>query len=264
MTTRRAFVRAAGGALVTAEALLAGCAPDASRHAGRDGPAGGGAAAGEAGSRPTDAGARPPLTRPILRAWADDIVWVATPADELPVAYVSMEERKVFVDYDYRDRAAWLLTAHISVSTALWRIPLPGDERGVPIPPGDTAREFEELSMRAWDPAMRPAMDDVRILRGRPARRVIDFRCVPLAGGVSPSLSAAVEARGVAGGTDEQVGPVESWLSAGPIATVVSSGTEEGTTREDFRTIGTGARFAARACSGRGDAVQLVSWARRG
>ena len=61
---------------------------------------------------------------------------VGIPLTELPVAYVSMAQRKVFVDPEFRDRASWLLRAHISVSTWHWRIPLPDDPEGVPIGAG--------------------------------------------------------------------------------------------------------------------------------
>ena len=63
--------------------------------------------------------------RPILTQWADDIVRVGIPLRELPVAYVSMAQRQVFVDPEFRDRASWLLRAHISVSTWHWRIHCP-------------------------------------------------------------------------------------------------------------------------------------------
>jgi hypothetical protein len=177
----------------------------------------------------------------VLRGWAADIVHLLAPPSELPVAYVSMALRHVYVDFDYRDRASWLLRAHISVSTALWRIPLPGDPEGQPVVPGDEAREFEEFPMRAWDPSLAPSIDDVRIVRGGPARRPIDFTCVPLAGG------------GPDGG--------ERWLSGGPMEVPVSDGRSDGTLREDFRIVGTGLRFRERTCAGEGEAVQFVSWA---
>ena len=118
-----------------------------------------------------------PISRPLLLPWSEGIIRIAAPVAELPVAYVSMASRHVFVDLEFRDRASWLLSAHISVSTALWRIPLPGDPPGQPITPGDDLREFEEVSIRDWDPAMPPAEGDIRIRRGRrtPPRR----RCWP-------------------------------------------------------------------------------------
>ncbi len=178
-----------------------------------------------------------PITRPILRPWADDIVWMADPSRELPVAYVSMGRRRVFVDYDFRDRASWLLGAHISVSTALWRIPLPGDPPGQPVTPGDEAREFEELPMREWDASLTPAMDDIRVLRGRPVSRRVDLACVPI------------------------LGTRDSWLSAGPWEIQLSNGERMDSVREDFGVVGIGLRHLERVCAGDGDAVQLLSWA---
>jgi len=248
--SRRAFLRTVAGAAM-AGAGLSGCVPDTPSGAGR---------------RRSGRSARPPLTRPVLRSWSDDIVWIDTPAAELPVAYVSMALRQVFVDYDYRDRASWLLRAHISVSTALWRIPLPGDPPGQPITPGDEQREFEERSMRAWDPSMHPAMDDVRIVRGAPIQQRIEFRCIPLAGGVTAAVRAAETARSrgaySAAGAREEVS-IESWLSGGPLGVVVSDGSAVDATREDFRIVGTGMRYAERTCATDGDAVQYAAWAAR-
>ncbi len=247
--TRRVFLRTLTGAAVTA---AHGCVPDA--------PAGW--RRGRGAGSPEVA----PVTRPVLRSWAYDVVWIDTPSRELPVAYVSMALRQVFVDHEYRDRASWLLRAHISVSTALWRIPLPGDPEGQPITPGDEAREFEELSMRAWDPSMTPAMDDVRIVRGVPVPRRVDFRCVPLAGGVSPAVRAAEAAR-MSRSDGAQTSPgspsTESWLSGGPFDVVVSDASTFEATREDFGIVGTGMRFGDRRCSEAGDAVQFVGWAGR-
>jgi hypothetical protein len=179
------------------------------------------------------------ISRPLLRPWADDIVWMSAGTQELPVAYVSMAQRQVFVDHKYRDRATGLLRAHISVSTALWRIPLPGDPVGQAVAPGDALREFEEMSMRQWDPSMRPEMDDIRIMRGSAGLRRVDFSCVAMVGGGD-----------------------EAWLTAGPWSVSVSDGHGTGeTTREDFRVIGTGLRYTERECSRNGDAVQLVRWA---
>ena len=250
--SRRAFLRTVTG-LGLAGVGLSGCVPDAPR---RDGPR----------RRDAAASGRRVLTRPVLRSWADDMVWIDTPPPELPVAYVSMALRQLFVDHDYRDRASWLLRAHISVSTALWRIPLPGDPKGQPITPGAAEREFEELSMRAWDPSMTPAMDDIRIVRGTPVLRRIDFRCVPLAGGVPPAVQAADAARAWsvhdAARTGDE-GATEAWLTGGPLDVAVSDGSAVDATREDFRIVGTGMRFRERTCATDGDAVQYVAWAGR-
>jgi hypothetical protein len=224
VSPRRAFVRRLGIAVGAGPlAMAASCRP-------ADGPR----------SEP-GVPALAPLTRPVLRAWADDIVHLVAPPHELPVAYVSMALRQVYVDYEFRDRASWLLRAHISVSTALWRIPLPGDPEGQPVVPGDEAREFEELPMRAWDPSLPPSIDDIRIVRGRAGMRPVEFGCVPLAGGEPDGR--------------------ELWLSAGPLEVPVSDGAPDDTVREDFRIVGTGLRFEDRECSAAGDAVQFVSWA---
>lgn len=181
------------------------------------------------------------LSRPVLRTWADDIVWLEARAGELPVAYVSMALRQVFVDREYRDRASWLLDAHISVSTAHWRIRLPGDPPRQPITPGDEVREFEELSIREWDPSMPPAMDDIRIRRGRATLQHVDFSCAPVLG------------------SDRS----DAWCSAGPFSFRAAGGPRDDTVREDFAIVGTGLRFAERECASSGDAVQLLSWAVR-
>jgi hypothetical protein len=192
--------------------------------------------------------------RPILTQWADDIVRVGIPFRELPVAYVSMALRKVFVDPDFRDRASWLLRAHISVSTWHWRIPLPDDRDGVPIAPGDEEREFEELPIREWDPSMPPAMDDIRLCRGRRVTRRILFDCVELAG----VRTVHVDLGGRQGSR-----PLEVWLSRGPLDVDLADGSVQGTVREDFRILGTALRFTGRTCRGAGDVVQLVGWAGR-
>lgn len=237
--TRRRLLRSVGGVVLGGVAAgVAACRPAAS-----DGAGSGGAGDGAAGG-PADGPART-LTRPVLRPWADDMVWLDVPSMELPVAYVSMARRQLFVDREYRDRAAWLLGAHISVSTALWRIPLPGDPEGEPITPGDEQREFEELSIQDWDPATRPAMDDVRIRRGGSVSVRVELSCVPLVG-----------ARWLAE-------PDEAWLTADPwdLHIVDRAGGEP--VREDFMVIGRGMRHRDRSCSDAGDAVQYVGWAIR-
>ena len=185
-----------------------------------------------------------PISRPLLLPWSDDVIRIAAPVAELPVAYVSMASRRVFIDLEFRDRASWLLGAHISVSTALWRIPLPGDPPGQPITPGDELREFEEVSIREWDPAMPPAEDDVRIRRGRRATTSVHFVCVP-GGGASGAIA----------GTE--------WFSAGPWPLDVCAGGSQETTREDFMRIGAGTRHATRSCEGPGEPIGFITWACR-
>jgi len=155
-----------------------------------------------------------------------------------------MASRRVFIDLEFRDRASWLLSAHISVSTALWRIPLPGDPPGQPITPGDELREFEEVSIRDWDPAMPPTEDDIRIRRGRRATTSVHFSCVP-GGGLS----------GPEAGTE--------WFSAGPWSMDVCSPGPEETTREDFMLVGEGTRHTTRSCDGSGEPIRLITWACR-
>jgi len=220
--------------------------------------AGSGVAAGVVSCRPdrarSDADASPLTDRPILTEWADGIVQVETPARELPIAYVSMAHRLVFVDPEFRDRASWLLRAHISVSTWHWRIPLPDDVEGVPIAPGDELREFEEVSIREWDPSMPPAMDDIRIRRGRPVVRRLTLDCVELTG---------VRTVDVEVDTSNDPRPLEAWLRGGPYDVVVSDESAADTVREDFRLFGTALRFRGRTCAGAGEVVQIVGWATR-
>lgn len=177
-------------------------------------------------------------TRPIVRPFGPDDVWIASPARELPVAYVSMATRRVFVDRDFRDRASWLLDAHISVSTWVWRIPLPGDSPLTPIPPGDERREFEELPIGAWDPSVEPARGDIRIVRGRAEPVEIDIGCAPIQ-------------------------RTSRWLRAPPLRLARSHGTTGDLVREDFRVVGSGHRTGDRDCTGEGEDVQILAWAHR-
>lgn len=172
----------------------------------------------------------------MLLPWGTDAVRIASPIDELPMAYVSMARREVFVDRASRGLSKWLLDAHISVSTGVWRIPLPGDPPSEPITPGDTVREFEELDIVAWDPAMEPAEGDFRIRRGRPSRVRFDFTCVP-------------------------VGATGAWHSGGPwdVARCMSDAVEDAC-REDFVEVGTGTRHPLRGCAEEGQPVRFLTW----
>lgn len=227
------------------------------RAAGR-GAVGGLAAAGVGsctGSDGASTGDVPLVTdRPIVTRWSSGIVQVEAPVRELPVAYVSMLHRQVFVDPEFRDRASWLLRAHISVSTWHWRIPLHGDPIGTPIAPGDKDREFEELSIREWDPSMSPHMDDIRIRRGRAVNRRIALDCSELSG----VRTVAPGAQGSSGSR-----PLEAWLSGGPYTVLVSDDSGTDTVREDFQILGTALRFGRRSCTEGGEAVQVVGWAVR-
>ena len=157
------------------------------------------------------------------------------PAREMPVAYVSMGTRQLFVDSAFRDQVYWDLRAHISVSTGVWRIPLVGDPPREAIVPGDVLREFEELSEREWDPTARPTLGDIRITRGTATPRHIDLVCAPLAGG----------------GT---------WLRAGPWEVVQSAPPTTALVREDFTSIGRAMRYADRDCTRPRGEVDVLTW----
>ena len=59
------------------------------------------------------------ITRPVLLPWSVDAVRIVTPPPELPVTYVSMGRREVYIDFDFREQVYWELRAHISVSTGV-------------------------------------------------------------------------------------------------------------------------------------------------
>ena len=227
---RRAFLRSLGAAGVMAYTLpVVGCrAEDPGARA--DGPG---------GPEPEQRGGAILVDRPVLLPWGPDAVRIASPLDELPLAYVSTARREVFVDRESRGLSKWLLDAHISVSTGVWRIPLPGDPPSVPITPGDTIREFEELDIVAWDSAMEPAEGDFRIRRGAPRAVRYDFTCVP------SSVDGA-------------------WHSGGPwdVARCARSAADE-TCREDFLELGTGLRHPLRGCAEEGQAVRFLAWSAR-
>ena len=179
------------------------------------------------------------LKRPILLPWTTDAVRISAPLSELPAAYVSRGLQRVFIELDSRIQVQVMLAAHISVSSGLWRIPLPGDDLGIPVDAGDELREFEETPVGEWDATMEPTEGDFRIRRGQRVNVGVAFDCMPMA------------AR-------------EGWFSAGPweIAQCAPPGTD--LCREDFMEIGTGSRYARRAlgtCSEPVEAVRYVTWA---
>lgn len=191
------------------------------------------------------------MHRPVVARFGDS-VRIATPPEVLPAAYVSMATREVFVDREFRDRASWLLDAHISVSTWVWRIPLPGDSPLTPIPPGDESREFEERPVGTWDPARPPSEGDIRIVLGRVVPTTLMLDCVPIQA------------------SDER-------LSAGTIslkAAILGPGEP---VREDFGPLGVGVRHGDPECSSatggaisdppavadEGATVQVFGWAHR-
>jgi hypothetical protein len=218
---RRSFVRRAGAAVLAAPAAsLLGCAgPER-----------------EAGSATGADGQAPDVTRPILLPWSDAAVHMDAPPREMPVAYVSMGRMQLYVDSAFRDQVYWDLRAHISVSTQVWRIPLPGDPPREAITPGDTLREFEEWSEREWDPTAAPSLGDIRIVRGVATPRRVDLMCAPLAGG-------------------------GAWLRAGPWEILQCGGSTGSLVREDFMSIGRGMRYADRDCTRPRGEVDVLTWA---
>lgn len=176
------------------------------------------------------------ITRPVLVPWGHDAVRMSAPTSELPVAYVSMGHRELYVDHDFRDRVYWDLRAHISVSTGVWRIPLVGDPPKEPVTPGDLLREFEELSIRDWDPTEEPVEGDIRILRGRATSKHVDLACASVAGG-------------------------RAWLRAGPWDILQCGEPNEALCREDFMSVGIGTLYADRDCTRPEGPVRLITWA---
>ncbi|MEQ1856306.1 MAG: hypothetical protein ABL963_07545 [Longimicrobiales bacterium] len=226
---RRSFLRRAGAAALAAPAAsLVGCgdgAPDV------------GAVGGAPDGAPTADPAllRGDIVRPILFPWSEEAVWMDAPTREMPVAYVSMGSRQLFVDSAFRDQVYWDLKAHISVSTGVWRIPLVGDSPREAVVPGDVLREFEELSEREWDPTARPSLGDIRLTRGTATPRHVELMCAPLAGG----------------GT---------WLRAGPWDIVQSAAPTAALVREDFGSIGRAMRFADRDCTRPRGEADVLTW----
>ena len=151
---RRTFLRRAAAAGLVAPTLpILACGPESTTRAEEEAIADG-----------------PSINRPVLLPWSADAVRISAPMRERPMAYVSRGRQRVFVDHEFRGRVNVMLAAHISVSSGLWRIPLLGDDLGVPIPADDALREFEEVDIGAWDPGMDPVEGDFRIGRGRRAR----------------------------------------------------------------------------------------------
>ncbi len=179
------------------------------------------------------------ITRPVLLPWTDDAVRIRSPLSELPVAYVSRGLRRIFIGLDSRIEISVMLAAHISVSTELWRIHLPGDDLGIPVDAGDELREFEETPFGEWDATMDPTDGDFRIRRGRRENVEVAFDCLPMAGR-------------------------EGWYSAGPWEIAQCTGRGPDLCREDFMTIGTGSHYTGRpfgACTEPAGAVRYVTWA---
>ncbi len=217
---RRAFLRHAAAAGLVAPTLpVLGCGPDQAMRS-RSGSASDGAL----------------IDRPILLPWSQNAVRIASPVSEPPLAYVSQGVQRVFVDYDSRGRVNVMLAAHISVSSGLWRIPLLGDDLGVPIPADDALREFEETDIREWDPGLAPVEGDYRISKERPETVTIDFDCTPMSGG-------------------------EGWFSAGPLDTVRCAASGEEPCLEAFMDVGAATRYSRRYCGDADGDVRIVTWA---
>ena len=179
------------------------------------------------------------ISRPVLLPWADDAVRIAAPLSETPVAYVSRALRRVFIEADSRPEIEGLLAAHISVSSGLWRIPLAGDDLGIPIDAGDELREFEETHIGEWNSTMDPAEGDFRLRRGQRETVRVDFACAPMA-------------------------TREGLFSAGPWEIGQCAGPGPGLCREDFMEIGTGSHYSRRdigTCTEPVGAVRYVTWA---
>ncbi len=181
----------------------------------------------------------PIITRPVLLPWTHDAVRIAAPLSALPLAYVSRKLMRIFVGLDSRMEIRGILAAHISVSTGHWRIPLPGDDLGIPVDAGDVLREFEETHIGEWDATLDPTEGDFRIRRGQRETVGVAFDCWPMAG-------------------------QEGWYSAGPweIARCTEPGSD--LCREDFMEIGMGSRYASRplgACTEPAGDVRYVTWA---
>lgn len=230
---RRVFLRRAAVAAVAASPLsLFGCRVDGDGTAAADDAR---AAAGNAGADGALPGATP---RPILLPWGSDAVLIAAPPRERPVAYMSMRRMEIYIDREFRDRLHYALNAHISVSTGVWRVPLPGDPLTVPVTPGDAEREFEEIDMRYWNAELEPAEGDLRVMRGAPQGVTVGVPCVPLSGG------------GV-------------WLTGGPWEVAQCGPPSDQLCREDLMEIGVGLRYADRDCTRPAGQVRFVTWACR-
>ena len=179
------------------------------------------------------------ISRPVLLPWTDDTVRIRAPLSEMPVAYVSKGLQRIFVGLDSRIGVSTMLAAHISVSTGLWRIPLPGDDLRIGVEAGDPLREFEETHIGEWDATMDPTDGDFRVRRGLRENVRVAFDCLPMAGR-------------------------EGWYSAGPWEIEQCTGRGPDLCREDFMEIGTGSRYASRplgACTESAGAVRYVTWA---
>lgn len=176
--------------------------------------------------------------RPILIPWGPNAVRLVAPPRERPVAYMSHRTMEIWIDLEFRDRVQHALSAHISVSTGLWRVPLPGDPSNIPIQAGDPLREFEEIDVREWDAEIEPTEGDLRIMRGGPSATEVRIECQPASGG----------------GT---------WYSAEPLRLFRCGPPSGELCREDLMEVGTASRFTDRDCTRPDGTVRLLTWACR-
>jgi hypothetical protein len=225
LSDRRTFLRhAAALGLVGPVAAAAACADRPSGSPGSGGPA----------SDPAADLRR--VLRPVLVPGPADTVHIVAPSEELPAAYLSRGEMRLYLNRAHRDLAERSLAAYVSVTTGLWRIPRPEDDPRAPIIPDDALREFEVVDMGRWDPGMRPVQGDVRIRLGAPVALRMELSCIPL-------LTA------------------DAWISAEPVSIRRRDGPRGEGGREDFVGVGVGIRHADRRCGTAGEAVRILTWA---
>ena len=219
---RRSFLRhAAPAGLAAALVALWGCGEPASR----------GAPARE-----------PPRTAPtgeatgLVPTWhAPDDVRLTGPGPVDVVAYLSRSERRVYVDRSARDWTERRLSAYVSVTSGVWRIPLPGDDPRVPITPGDAEREYEVVDLPEWDSVRPPGEGDVRLRRRERTEVTMQLACVPLASG---------------GG----------WITSGPLSIPRRDGPAGPGGREEFAVVGEARVHEDARCDGPGRRVRLLAW----
>ncbi len=208
--------------------------------------------------------------------------WVAltdTSTDGV-IAYVSVPDRRVYVDAMWRDRAHFLLGAYTSVSTGHWRLPLPGDDARAPIAPGDADREFDAVDLRELPDGHAPAPGDMRVRRGAVVSADLSVRCRRISGALpveNASKEAAETARaGGAAGTTADGGQSGVWISGGPwtvpgvrAAPAGEEGGREGEGgrevdgrggREVFERIGEAHRHVRNDCADSGAPVEVFGW----
>ena len=181
---------------------------------------------------------RPRPREPILFEYLDERVRIESPLSILPLAYVSNIEKKIFVDYESRISVSVTLAAHISVSSGLWRIPLLGEDVGLPIDAGDPRREFSEHSISEWNPGLLPREGDYRIRRGFAVAKEISLSCVPIL-------------------------PEKGWVSGGPWSFNQCDGISRELCSEVFTSVGKGVKHdskAYRMCAGTGKVTEFMTW----